>query len=163
MGPRHDMSFCAWKTAWLAPELLVYMGPSPHLRNLHAKQRLLDPNNKSLWVPDLTCPFVHAKHLDLRQKIKSILVPAVICGFSMQNSNFRTRPTSLYGSQTSSVVLSTHNSVLCTRINRLYWFQLSPVVLCIQNSGFRTRITSLCGCKTPPLVSECKTASSGPE
>ena len=26
---------------------------------VHAKQRLLDPNNKSLLVPDITCRFVH--------------------------------------------------------------------------------------------------------
>ena len=29
-----------------------------------AKQRLLDQNYKSLWVPDLTCHFVHAKQRD---------------------------------------------------------------------------------------------------
>ena len=38
------------------------MGPSPHLWFLHAKQRLLDQNYKSLCVPYLTCRFVHAKH-----------------------------------------------------------------------------------------------------
>ena len=156
MGPRHDLSFCAWKTARLAQELKDYIGSSTHLWFLHAKQGLLDPNNKSLWVPDLTCPFVQAKHRDLRQNIKSIWVPALSCGFCMQNSDFRTRLTRLYGSQTSSVVLSTHNSVLSTRINRLYWFQLSPVVLCIQNSDFRTRITSVCGSKTPLVVFACK-------
>ena len=52
----------------------------------------------------------------------------------MQNSDFRTRITSLYGSQTSSVVLSTHNSVLSTRIKRQYGFQPSPVVLCMQTA-----------------------------
>ena len=112
MGPRHDLSFCACKTAWLAPEILVSTGPSSHLWFLHAKQYLLDPNNKSLWVPDLTCPFVHAKHCDLRQKIKSIWVPALTFGFSMQNSAFMTRLTSLYGSQTLSVVLSTLTACL---------------------------------------------------
>ena len=71
--------------------------------------------------------------------------------------------TSQYGFQSSSVVLSTHNSVLSTRIKRLYWFQPSPVVLCMQNSDFRTRITSLSGSKTPPVFFACKTASSGPE
>ena len=58
------MSFCAWKTATLAHELLVSMGPSPHLWFLHAKQRLLDQNNKSLSVPDITCRFVHAIQRD---------------------------------------------------------------------------------------------------
>ena len=67
----------------------------------------------------------------------------------MQNSAFWTRISSLYGTQTSSVDLSTHNRVLCTTINRLYWFQPSPVVLCMQNSDFRTRITSLCRSMTP--------------
>ena len=40
-------------------ELLVSMGPSPHLWFLLAKQRLLDLNYKSLWVPDITCCFVN--------------------------------------------------------------------------------------------------------
>ena len=53
-----------FKTATLAPELQVSMGPSPHLWFLCAKRRLLDQNYKSLWVPDLTCRFVHAKQHD---------------------------------------------------------------------------------------------------
>ena len=62
MGPKHYLTFCAFKTAWLAPEKLVSMGPSPHLWFLHAKQQVLDLNSKSLCVPDHTCRFVHAKH-----------------------------------------------------------------------------------------------------
>ena len=50
----------ACKTAWLASESVVSMGPSPHVWFLDAKLRLLDPNNKSLWVPDITCRFVLA-------------------------------------------------------------------------------------------------------
>ena len=64
MGPRPHLSFCACKTVCLASELLVSMGPSPHLWFLHAKQRLLDPNNKSLWAPDITCRFEHAIQRD---------------------------------------------------------------------------------------------------
>ena len=48
VGPRHDLSFCACTTACLALEVLISTGPSPHLRFFHAKQRLLDTNNKSL-------------------------------------------------------------------------------------------------------------------
>ena len=73
----------------------------------------------------------------------------VLC---LQNSDFKTRLTSLYGSQSSSVVLSTHNSGLSTRIKRLYGFQPSPVVLCMQNSDFRTRITCLYGSQTSPVI-----------
>ena len=54
----------AFKTALLAPELQVSMGPSPHLWFLHSKQGLLDKNYMSLWVPDLTCRFVHTKQRD---------------------------------------------------------------------------------------------------
>ena len=81
----------------------------------------------------------------------------------MQNNDFWTRITSLYGSQTSPVVLCMQNSVLSTRINILYWFQPSPVVFWMQNSDFRTKITNICGSKTPPVVFACKTATSGPE
>ena len=64
MGPRHDLSFCTCTTESLASELLVSMGPRPHLWILIAKQRLLLQNYKSLWVPGLTCRFVHANHRD---------------------------------------------------------------------------------------------------
>ena len=93
MGPRHYLSFCASKTTWLAPELLVFMAPSPHLWPFQAKQRLLDQNYKSLWVPDLTCRFVHS------------------------NRVISTRITSLYGFQPSSAVLCIQNSVLRTKLH----------------------------------------------
>ena len=60
------------KTAWLASESLVSMGPSPHVWFLDAKQRLMDRNNKSLWVPDITCRFVLVKQRDLHWNDKSI-------------------------------------------------------------------------------------------
>ena len=60
-GPRPHLSFCEWKTRWLASEVLVSMGPSPHLRFLHAKQRPLDQNYNSLWVPDFACWCVNEK------------------------------------------------------------------------------------------------------
>ena len=61
MGPRPHLSLGTCKTG---PESLVSMGPSPHLLFLDAKQRLLDQNNKSLWLPDLTRRFMHANHSD---------------------------------------------------------------------------------------------------
>ena len=61
IGLKPHLRFCACKTACLASELLASMGPSPALWFLDAKQQLLDHNNKSLWVPDITCHFVHAK------------------------------------------------------------------------------------------------------
>ena len=67
--------------ATLAYELLVSIGPSPHLRVLYAKPRLVDQH------------------------------------------------TSLYGYQTSPVVLCIQTSVIGTRITSLYGFQPSSVVL----------------------------------
>ena len=128
MCSRLHLSFCERKTAWLAPETLVSMGPSPHLWFLDAKQRLLDQNNMSLWVP------------------------ALICGFWMQNSDFWTRITSLNESQTSPVVLCMQYSVICTGMTRLYGFQPSSVVLCLQNSDLRPRIAYLYGSQTSPLI-----------
>ena len=40
------------------------MGPIPHQWFLDAKQRILDQNNMSLWGPDITSRFVHAKLRD---------------------------------------------------------------------------------------------------
>ena len=82
MGPRHVLSFCACKTAYFATELLDSMGLSHHLWCLQAKERLFDQNNKSLWVPHLTCRFVYSKQRD------------------------STRNTSLYWSQPSSVIFT---------------------------------------------------------
>ena len=64
MGPRHDLLFCACTTTCLESELPVSMGPRPHLWFLDTQQRLLEQNNKSLRVPDMKCPFVHAKLRD---------------------------------------------------------------------------------------------------
>ena len=134
MCPRLHLSFCTCKTLWLAPELLVSMGPSPHLWLLHAKQRLLDHNNKSLWIP------------------------AIICGFCIQKSDFCTRVTSLYGFHTSPVVLCMDNIVISTRITSLYGTQTSPVIVYMENSVISTRITRLSGSHTSPLVCARKTS-----
>ena len=101
----YDHNCTHYKTAWFAPERKVYMGSSPNLvifplQNsdvrtrltslygsktssvvLDANQRRLDRDNKSLWVPDLTCRSVQAKPCDLHQNDKSVWVPALICVF----------------------------------------------------------------------------------
>ena len=116
---RPHLSYCASKSAWLALELLVSMGSSPHLWFMHSKQWLLDPNNKSIWVPDITCRFVHAIQRDLHPNNLSLWVPPLTFGFFMQNIYFWRRITSLYGSQTSPVVLCMQNSVINIRIASL--------------------------------------------
>ena len=125
------------KTATYGPEKQVSMGPRHDLSLCDCKT--------AWFASDLLVSMFPNPHL---------------CFFLMQYNAFWTRISSLYGSQTSSVVLSTHNCELNTRI---YWFQPSPVALCMQKSDFRTRITSLWGIKTSPVVFACKTAPSGPE
>ena len=49
------------KTATFGLELQGSVGQRPHLLFLHSKLRLLDQNNKFLWVPDMTCHFVHVQ------------------------------------------------------------------------------------------------------
>ena len=62
-GLRPHQWFFAFKTATLQQNCKS-LCPSPHLCFLHAKQRLLDQNYKSLWIPDFAFWFVHAKLRD---------------------------------------------------------------------------------------------------
>ena len=81
----------------------------------------------------------------------------------IQNSDFSTRMSSLYGFQPSPVVLCMQNRDFRTRHASLYGSQISPVVLCMQNSVISTRNTSLYGFQPSSVVFGCKTATSGPE
>ena len=88
MGPRPQLSFCACKTPWLAPkllittatlwrELIVYMGLRPHLSFYACKTTWLAPE---LLVSLDPCPhlwFLHSKQRLLDQNFKSLLVPDV--------------------------------------------------------------------------------------
>ena len=130
-APALTLWFCANKTACLAPDLLVSMAPSPHLwfcanktacfctkiTSLYGSQTspvdlcmqnsVLSTRISSLyiWVPALTCCFVHPKERLYVRFYKSLWVPDLTCGFvRCKTSVFSTRLTSLYGSQTSSVV-----------------------------------------------------------
>ena len=87
----------------LAPELLVSMGPRPHLWLLQENQRLLDQNYRSLGSQ--TSPV----------------------NLWMENSVLRSRMTLVYCYQPSSVVLCIHNSDIMTRIKSLCGFQTSPM------------------------------------
>ena len=72
MGPSLHLWFCAFTTATLASEILLSMGPSPHLWFCECK---------TTWLASESLVFMGPSPL--------------ICGFCMQNSNFRTRITSL--------------------------------------------------------------------
>ena len=56
------------KRATFGLELQDSVGPRTHLWYLHAKQRLLDQKNKSLFFSDMTCHFVHVPQRAWHQK-----------------------------------------------------------------------------------------------
>ena len=99
MGPRHEVSFCACKTAWLAPELLVSMGPIPHLRFSAFKRATLGPELHFSMCPWPYLRFCVCKTACLASELLVSIIPALICCFWMHKSDFWSRITSLYGSQ----------------------------------------------------------------
>ena len=64
MGPNPHLWFCERKTATLGQEIQASVGQRPHLWFLHAKERLLEQNNKSLWVPYMTSRSEHVQQRD---------------------------------------------------------------------------------------------------
>ena len=80
----------------------------------------------------------------------------------MQNSDFRARITSLYGSQTSPVVLCMQNRVISTGI----LVPMVPDLTCRYvhaNNVISFRITNLYGSQPSSVDLACKTATFGPE
>ena len=73
----------------------------------------------------------------------SLFVPDLTCGFVHENSVLTSGIASLYRTKTSSVDLCKQNHLLSTRLTNLYGSQTSPVDLCMQNNVLSSRITSL--------------------
>ena len=65
MGPRPHLSFCALQNSvTLAPELLVSMGPTPHLWYfVHSKQRLISIGITSLYGSHTSTVVLASLHL----------------------------------------------------------------------------------------------------
>ena len=129
MGPRPHLWFWEHIPACLAQEYQDHMGSRPHL-----------------WF----CP-CKTETLGLEFKVSVSPKPHlwVLC---MQNSDFRTSNTSLYGSQNSPVILFMQKCVPSIRMTSLYVSQPSSVVLCIQQSDFRTRLACHYGFQTSLVV-----------
>ena len=123
----------------------------------------LDQNYKSLWVPDLTCPFVHANSVICTKMTSSHGFQRLSVVLCMKNSDFRTRITSLCSWRDPNCGFCIQNSDFWTRITSLYGSQTSPVIFCKQNSVPSIRITSLHGSQPSSVVFACKTATFGSE
>ena len=81
----------------------------------------------------------------------------------MQNSDFCTRITSLYWSQTSPVVLCMQNSLISTGNTSLYWSQPSSVVFAGKTATFGPELQVSMGTKPHLSFCACKTAWLAPE
>ena len=139
MDPRHHLSFCVCNTAWLAPELLVSMGPNPNLWVLHAKQRLLEKNYKYLCVTALTC------------------------GFCIHNSAFWTRISCLYGSQTSSVVFEYQTASFGPELQVSMGPRPHLPLCAIKTAWFAPEYQVYNGSSPHLWFCACKTATLGPD
>ena len=105
MGPRPHLSFCACKSAWLAPELLVSIGPRRDLSFCACKTAWLEPDFLVSICPRLHLWYCACKTECLASELLVPMGPVLICCFCMQNNDFCTRITSIYGSQTWPVDL----------------------------------------------------------
>ena len=113
------------------------MGPTPHLSFCACKTTCL--SSELSWVP------------------------AFICGFFLQNSDFWNRINSLYGSHPSFVVFPCKTETLGPELQVFTGPRLHPWFFCTQNSVFSTRIEVPMGPKPSSVVFACKTATFGSE
>ena len=114
MGPRYHLSFYAFTTAWLAPDIHVCMCPSPLSLVFPPKTATFGAELQVSMGTRIHLPFCGCKKAWLASALLARWVPALICGFWKQNSDFWTRITSLYGSQTQPVIFCMENSVIST-------------------------------------------------
>ena len=155
----------ASKPMWLESELLVSMGPRPHLSWIFSQNSdfwiritilygsqtspmVLNMQNNvsitSLYGSQPSSVVFACKTASFGSELQVSKSPRPhLCFLCVQNSIISTRIASLYRSQTSPVVLCMQNNVISIRITSLYGSQTSPVVLCMQNNVISIRITSL--------------------
>ena len=147
LGPKLQVSmirrshqwFFAFKTASLAPELQVSMGPSPHLW-------CMENNENSIRITSLhvsqTSPVVLSKQNNVRITSLYGSHPSSVV-FACKTVTLGPELQVSMGPSPHLSFFCNHNSVIMSRINSLYGSQTSPVVVCMQNNEISTRITSL--------------------
>ena len=128
------------KTATLGPELLVSMGPRPHLWFFCIQNGAFSTKTASLFGFQTS--------------------PVALC---LQNSVISNRNTSLHGSQTSPVVLCMQNNVISIRITSLYGTQPSSVVFACKTAPFGSELQVSMSPRLRLLICDCKTVCLDPE
>ena len=115
--------FFSCKTATLRPDLQVRMG-SKRIKRLYGFQ----PSRVVLCTESAT----------LAHEFLVSIGPSPHLWLLHGKQRLLDQHTSLYGYQTSPVVLRIQNGAISTRKTSFYGFQPSSVVLCIENSDLRT-------------------------
>ena len=151
--------FCAFKTATLEPEYHVSMGPSPYLWFCAFKRATLGPELHISRGPRRHLWFFACQTACLASELLISMGSSPHLSFLDAKHRLWTRITSLYGSQTTPVVLCMQNSSKspCYQSKNYKWV-LEPIetsktdgryaVLQAQNH----RIISLSGSQTQPVV-----------
>ena len=135
MGPSTNLWFCAFTTATLWPELIVSMCPRPHLSFCACKTTWLAPVLLVSRGPRPHLSFCASKTMWLASELLVSMGPSPYLRFLHAKQRLKDP-------------------------NYMSLFvQTSPMVFCIQNSDFSTRIASFYGSQASFVVFACKTAT----
>ena len=163
IGPRSHLSFCACKTTGFAPLWQVYMGSSPHLCFFPSKTVPLGQDLQVCMGPRLHLWFSAQITACLAQEYNAYTGSSPHLWFCACKTETLAYELLVSIGPNPHLWFLYAKQPLVDQHTSLYGYQTSPVILWMQNCDFMTRITSFCGSKTPHVVFACKTATSGPE
>ena len=162
MGPRHHLSFCAFTTAGLTSELLVSMGPSP-LQWFLLTKSVISIRITSLYGSQPSCLVFGCKAATFWPKKQVSMGPSHNLWFYACKTEWLAPELQVSMGLSPRLCFLHAKQGLWTRITSLYGSQTSPVILRMQNSVINTRVTSLYESQPSSVVFGCKTATLGPD
>ena len=140
MGSSFDLWFCACKTATLGPDLQVCMGPRPYLWFWAPITACLSQECQDHMGSSPHLCFCACKTETVWLELKVSLGPKLHLWLLYAKSDFWTRITSLYRSQTWLVILCMFNSVLSITITSVYGSPPSSVDFDCKTASFGTEL-----------------------
>ena len=140
-------------------------------RFVHAKQRDLPQNDKSIWVPALICVFFQCKTAILGPDLQVCIGPRP--HLRLLHANQRLFDQNCMSLWAPELTCDFQHAIICgfcmqnsdfwIRIANLFGSQISPVALFLQCSVISTRTTCLYASQPLSVVFACKTATFGAE
>ena len=140
----------------------LYGSPSSSV-DFDCKTATFGPEQQVSISPRHPLSFYACKTVWLAPELLVSMGPSPQLWFLDAKQRLLDQHTSLYGFQTSPVVLCVQNSVISTWINSLNVSMPTSVVFGMQNSAFWTSYKSLYGCQTSPVGLCMQTAWLSPE